>query len=172
MGRFIAGVISALLFVSAGIFIWRGQVDSAAAIAAAPINEETAAMTLVDVNGPPTATEKTREQKRFGRYDKDKNGAIERDEYLTARRKAFAKLDVSGDGRLMFEEYAIKTTTKFAKADRDGSNKLTPAEFLSTLVARKSQPSRCPPPKPSLTRSPTPQADANSVANSDGDDDS
>ena len=31
---------------------------------------------------------KTREERRFGRHDKDKNGAISRDEYLAQRRKA------------------------------------------------------------------------------------
>ncbi len=167
MGRFIAGVISSLLFVSAGIFIWRGQVDNVSAITAAPVIEVASPMTFSDISGPPTATEKTREQKRFDRYDKDKNGVVERDEYLTARRKAFAKLDLSGDGKLVFEEYAIKTTTKFAKADRDRSTKLTPAEFLATRVVRSSTVSKCPPPKPTLTRLPAPQAGANS----DGDDD-
>ena len=50
----------------------------------------------------PRALPKTREQKRFGRYDKDRDGAITRDEYLASRRKAYAKLDTNGDGRLSF----------------------------------------------------------------------
>ena len=43
---------------------------------------------------PPEATPKSREEKRFSRADKDKNGRIEREELLAPRRrKAFAKLD-------------------------------------------------------------------------------
>ncbi len=159
MGRFIAGVISTLLFVSAGIFIWRGQIENASAISTPPVDVDVAPMTLADVVGPPTASEKTREQKRFSRYDKDKNGAVAREEYLTARRKAFAKFDVNGDGRLVFEEYAIKTTSKFAKADSDRSGQLTPAEFLATRVVRKFPGAKCPPPRRTPLKPEVPQAD-------------
>lgn len=159
MGRFIAGVISTLLFVSAGIFIWRGQVENVSAIPAPPVSVDVSPMTLADVSGPPTATEKTREQKRFSRYDKDKNGAVAREEYLIARRKAFAKFDVNGDGRLVFEEYAIKTTTKFAKADSDRSGQLTPAEFLATRIVRKLPSAKCPPPRRTPLKSEAPQID-------------
>src|SRR3546814_1864328 len=69
----------------------------------------------------PEASEQKREERRFNRYDKDRDEAITREEYLASRRKAFAKLDVNGDGRLSFEEWAIRTTDKFAKADADGS---------------------------------------------------
>jgi Ca2+-binding EF-hand superfamily protein len=94
----------------------------------------------------PEASPKTREEKRFGRYDKDRNGAITRDEYLVSRRKAYAKLDGDGDGRLSFDEWATKTTTKFAGADRDKSGSMNAAEFATTAVKRK--PARrapCPP---------------------------
>jgi EF hand len=167
MSRFIAGVLSALLFVTAGIFIWRGQVDNVAAIVPAPPIEEIAPMTIADIAGPPTATEKTREEKRFSRYDKDKNGAVAREEYLAARRKAYAKLDTNGDGKLGFEEYAIKTVTKFAKADRDRSGQLTPAEFLVTRVVRKSPGAKCPPPKRIQIPSRAPPTDVNSDSDED-----
>src|SRR3546814_7679532 len=75
----------------------------------------------------PEASEQKREERRFNRYDKDRDEAITREEYLASRRKAFAKLDVNGDGRLSFEEWAIRTTDKFAKADADGSKVLTRA---------------------------------------------
>jgi EF hand len=145
MGRFLAGVASALLLMTAGLFIWRSQADAVQLVPPAP-GEADAAMSLLDVSGPPEASEKTREQKRFSRYDKDKNGGVSRDEYLMARRKGFAKMDVNGDGKLGFEEYAIKTSTKFAGADRDRTGVLTPAEFLTTKVIRKSQQAKCPPP--------------------------
>ena len=69
----------------------------------------------------PEASEKTREQKRFDRYDKDRDGAITRDEYLASRNKAFAKLDNNHDGMLSFDEWAVKAETKFATADADKS---------------------------------------------------
>jgi hypothetical protein len=144
MWRFLAGVGSALLLVAAGVLIWRSQADAVQTVAAAPADE--AALGFADVNAPPQASEKTREQKRFGRYDKDKNGAVSRGEYLLSRQKAYAKLDTNGDGRLSFEEFAIKTTQKFAKADRDGTGVLTPAEFLTTRVVRKTHKAKCPPP--------------------------
>lgn len=94
----------------------------------------------------PAATPATREQKRFGRYDKDRDSSITRDEYLASRRKAFARLDANGDGRLDFDEWAVKATTKFAAADRDKSGTMNAAEFATTAVRRK-PPARakCPP---------------------------
>src|SRR3546814_6338037 len=73
----------------------------------------------------PEASEQKREERRFNRYDKDRDEAIAREEYLASRRKAFAKLDGNGDGRLSFEEWAIRTTGKFAKAAADRSEEHT-----------------------------------------------
>jgi len=78
-----------------------------------------------------------KEAKRFRRYDKDRNGAINRDEYFAARHKAFAKLDVNGDGKLSFEEYSVKAIAKFNGADADHSGTLTASEFATTAVKRK-----------------------------------
>ena len=78
-----------------------------------------------------------KEAKRFRRYDKDRNGAVSRDEYLAARHKAFAKLDVNGDGKLSFEEYSVKAIAKFAGADANHDGSLTAAEFATTAVKRK-----------------------------------
>ena len=80
----------------------------------------------------PVASPKSREEKRFSRADKDKNGRIEPEELLAPRRKAFAKLDKNGDGRLSLEEWAVKTIDKFAGADKDRSRWLTPAEYATT----------------------------------------
>ena len=146
MGRFLAGVGSALLLMTAGLFLWRAQADSGPKLPLPPATAAEAPMGIVDLAPPPTATEKTREQKRFSRYDKDKNGAVAREEYLVARRKAYAKLDLNGDGRLSFDEYAVKTTTKFATADRDRNGALNAPEFATTRVVRKARPQpKCPP---------------------------
>jgi hypothetical protein len=136
MWRFLAGVGCAVLLMGGGILIWQGVARSPAAIvpaAGAPAARgEAEALAM-----PPQATEASREQKRFNRYDHDRNGGVSSDEYLAARRKAFAKLDTDGDGRLSFDEWAIKARTKFAAADADHSGVLTPAEFATTRVVRK-----------------------------------
>lgn len=137
MGRFLAGVGSALLMVTAGFFIWRAQADGASLIPPAPAASE-APMGIADLAPPPQASERTREEKRFSRYDKDRNGAVARAEYLSGRQKGFAKLDVDRDGRLSFEEYAVKAVVKFAAADKDRNGGLNPTEFATTRVVRKS----------------------------------
>ena len=136
MWRFVAGSVSALLLAGAGIILWRGA-DAESPIPPAPAALTASAQAPSDDADPPAASEKTREEKRFSRYDKDRNGAVAREEYLAARRKAFARLDANGDGRLGFEEYAVKTVEKFAKADADKTGALTPIEFATTRVIRK-----------------------------------
>jgi Ca2+-binding EF-hand superfamily protein len=80
----------------------------------------------------PAASEKSREERRFARYDKDTNGTITRAEMMETRRKAFEKLDANRDARLTFEEWAVATSDRFAKADADRSGSLTAAEFATT----------------------------------------
>lgn len=96
----------------------------------------------------PVASQKTREERRFNRYDKDRSDQISREEYLASRRKAFTKLDINGDGKLSFDEWSVKTIDKFAKADMDRSSTLTRKEFATTAVKRKpvaQSQAKCPP---------------------------
>ncbi len=146
MARFLAGVAAALLLVGAGLFWWSSLAhDQPLPLGSAAPRPAEAAPLLAD---PPAASEKSREQKRFARYDRDRNGAVGRDEYLATRRKAFAKLDVDGDGKLAFDEYAVKTIGKFAAADADKSGALDDAEFATTRVIRKAAVRcACPPTK-------------------------
>jgi hypothetical protein len=148
MGRFLAGVASALLLVAAGMFGWKSFAGAEDPIPAPPPGAGAAGpVALGPLADPPRASDKTREERRFGRYDKDEDGSVTREEYLASRRKAYAKLDVNGDGRLSFDEWAVKTSTKFAAADQDRSGTLTPPEFATTRVVRKASPkSNCPPP--------------------------
>ena len=149
MGRFLAGVASALLLVTAGLFFWRGMDSGKAALPEPPAVEQDFA--LADIPAAPAATPKSKEEKRFNRYDKDKNGAVSTVEYLASRQKAYVKLDLNRDGVLQFNEYAAKTAQKFAKADGDKSGGLTRLEFATTRVVRKSPPRRavdCPPAAP------------------------
>ena len=69
----------------------------------------------------PGASTVTKEQRRFARYDRDRDGVIGRDEMLSTRVKAFKTLDTNGDGFLAFEEWSIATAKRFDGADRDRS---------------------------------------------------
>ena len=148
MGRFLGGVASALLLVAAGVFFWKSGAGARDPIPPAPPTAGTPApFAPAPLTDPPAASAKTREERRFARYDKDKDGSVAREEYLASRRKAYAKLDANGDGRLSFDEWATRSSGKFAAADGDRSGALTPAEFATTRVVRKSSPrSKCPPP--------------------------
>lgn len=146
MWRFLAGVAATLVLVSAGLFLWNARADRASPIPAAP-QAAVAQDSDVELASPPAASEKTREEKRFARYDKDKNGAVAQSEYLAGRRKGFDKLDINHDGRLSFEEYAVKGIQKFAAADKDKNSQLNAVEFATTRVVRKPKPAKrdCPP---------------------------
>lgn len=154
MVRYIAAGVAALLLGGAAVF-WATTRDTGAAANAVLPALAATTQTAPDP-GPlpdtvPEASARTREERRFGRYDKDKDGSIAREEYLASRRRAYAKLDTNGDGVLSFDEWAIRATTKFAGADRDKSGALTPAEFATTAVVRKPRPKPkcvCPPSAP------------------------
>lgn len=149
MWRFLAGVASALLLCGAGMIWWTSGKQSSPMLSAIAPPLARATQAPAEAATVPEADERTREQKRFDRYDKDRNELVSAEEYLASRRKAFAKLDANGDGRLSFEEWAKKTTDKFAAADADKSKTLTRAEFATTKAVRKSAPKRnCPPPAP------------------------
>ena len=147
MWRYLVGGLATLVLVAAGILVFNRSGRSVAALPAAPL---AFAQTTGDGALPdtvPEASDRTREQKRFDRYDKDRNGAVTRDEYLANRRKAYAKLDANHDGTLSFDEWAIKAETKFAVADKDKSGAVNPTEFATTAVKRKPPRVRrdCPP---------------------------
>jgi hypothetical protein len=146
MWRYLVGSLGTLAIVAAGMLIFNRNARSIAALPLAPpAAQGSDAAALPDT--VPEASEKTREQKRFDRYDKDRNGVITREEYLLARHKAFAKLDTDHDGKLSFDEWAVKAEAKFALADKDKSGTMTPAEFATTAVKRKPPRVRrdCPP---------------------------
>jgi hypothetical protein len=138
MWRYLAGGVSALLLVAAGFFFFRSGAKPDQPLFGPAPQAVSSPAALPDA--APSATERTREEKRFDRYDKDRDGMITRDEYLASRHKAFAKLDTDHNGQLSFDEWAIRTTTKFATADADHSGAMNAAEFLTTKVVRKTTP--------------------------------
>ena len=133
MVRFLAGAGACLLSVTGAFLLWQGRAQDAPMLPDAPAaRSDQPSMVGGGVPVAPQATARSREQKRFSRADKDKDGRIAREELLAARRKAFAKLDADGNGSISFEEYAVKTIDKFGGADKDRSGWLTPAEYAST----------------------------------------
>jgi hypothetical protein len=139
MLRFIAGVGSALLLVAAGFFIWKGLAqDEAQAIPEAPQAE-------ADAEGeepgapprPPSADERTKEQRRFDRADRDNDGKITLEELYYPRRRAYQRLDTNSDGRLSFEEWSVRTSTKFGEADRNSDRILDRTEYATTAPPRR-----------------------------------
>ena len=141
MARFLAGAGACLLLVTGAFLLWQGQAQQTALLPDAPAAGTGSPSMVIAGNVPqaPEATAKSREQRRFSRADKNKNGRIEREELLAPRRKAYAKLDTDGNGALSFDEWAVKTIDKFGGADKDHSGTLTPAEYATTAP---------PPPKP------------------------
>ena len=130
----------ALALVGLGAFWWQGraQVERGAP----PPEQGGAEAELPEVPpsdpgemvgpAPPEASELTKEQKRFFRYDRNRDWRITRTEMLSSRSAAFRKLDKDGNNLLDFEEWAVATVDKFEGADADNDNQLTPREFATT----------------------------------------
>lgn len=152
MKQAILGAVVALLLAGVGMFWWQGR---AAVEQAAPPPEPAPELAAPDMlpqadpgtmrgPDPPEATELTREQRRFFRYDRDRNGRISRNEMLSTRTDAFRKLDKDGNNLLTFEEWAVTTVDRFGGADADGDGSLTPEEFATTAPKRSKRPDcRC-----------------------------
>ena len=133
MARFLAGAAAGFLLLTGAFLFWQSRAEEAPLLPSPPTARTASAGFLsTKLPTPPEATPKSREEKRFSRSDKDKDGRIEREELLGPRRKAFAKLDTNGNGSLSFEEWADKSIDKFNGADKDHSGWLTAAEFATT----------------------------------------
>lgn len=148
MSRVLAGGLAALLMIAAGLFWWQGwaageQDVARPAIAARPAVVED--MPEGDANAvgeepppmPASATPESREQRRFARYDRNRDGVILRNEMMASRVKPFKQLDKDGNNLLSFEEWAVATGDRFAAADLDKNGRVTPAEFAATAPKPK-----------------------------------
>jgi len=131
MLRFLAGAAASFLLLTGAFLIWQSRAAESPALAAAPAPRAASLFGTAEPLEAPEASPKSREEKRFSRYDRDKNGKVEAAEYLAARHKNFDKLDADHNGTLSFAEYAVKGIEKFNAA---GGKKgwLSPAEFVKT----------------------------------------
>ena len=137
MTRFLAGAGACFLCLTGAFLLWQGRAQDKPMLPEAPARSDRPSMVVGGVPVAPQATAKSREQKRFSRADKDKNGRIEREELLASRRKAFSKLDKNGNGALSFDERAVKTIDKFAGADKDKSGWLNAGEYAPPRLLRR-----------------------------------
>lgn len=151
MGKLLAGAMGALLLAAGGLFWWQGRASTEAMpqpLIAAPLPPPLESLPEGDPDAvgdapppmPGQASAQTREQKRFSRYDRNRDGVITRIEMMGSRVKAFKALDKNGDNLLSFEEWAVATSDRFAGADANGDGKLTPAEFATTAPKPKAAP--------------------------------
>lgn len=144
MARFLAGAAACFLLLTGAFLFWQSQAQTQPNLPSAPAPRASGQ----SVFGPgslqaPEASAKSREERRFSRADKDKDGKIESEELLAPRRKAFAKIDTNGNGSLTFEEWAAKTIDKFQGADKDRSGSLTAAEYATTAPPPPKRKPRC-----------------------------
>jgi len=148
MGRMVMGLFLGLIIASIGLYWWQGvaQVEQNAPpppmVPEGPSPEDLPVTDPGDMEGPtpPEASELTREQRRFFRYDRNRDLVITRNEMLSTRSDGFRKLDADGNNLLTFEEWAVTTVDRFEGADADGNGKLTQREFSATapkLAPRK-----------------------------------
>lgn len=90
----------------------------------------------------PRAREKTAEERRFDRLDRNRDGKIQQAEFLAARKRNFDRLDVNGDGVLSFAEYAAAGIRRFAELDGNGDGTLSRAEFAASAPRPRQQTAR------------------------------
>ncbi|HET9810832.1 MAG TPA: hypothetical protein VFP53_03940 [Sphingomicrobium sp.] len=144
MWRFLAGALACFLFMTGAFLLWQGHAEEPPQLPPPPPPARTSAPSIVakPLPKPPEATEKSREEKRFSRADRDDDGLIKLDELLEPRRKSYAKLDKDKDGRLSFEEWAHTTIDKFNGADANRNRSLTRTEYATTAPPPR-KPKKC-----------------------------
>ncbi|WP_420708945.1 EF-hand domain-containing protein [Erythrobacter sp. WG] len=140
MRQVVLGVLGGLALAGVGVFWWQGRAaieKGAPPPALQPVRPDPMTLPVADPGhgtgpAPPELTERTREQQRFDRLDRNRDGFISRNEMLAPRTETFRKLDKDGDNLLTFEEWAVTTVDRFAQADKDKDGRLTRAEFAAT----------------------------------------
>ena len=152
MNKMFRGGFLSLILVGVGFYWWQGraQVEEAAPPPPEVVEEVAPEDDLPQVDpgdlsgpAPPEASELTREEKRFFRYDRNRDRIISRNEMLSTRSSAFRKLDKDGNNLLTFEEWAHTTVSKFEGADANGNGELTEREFATTAPKPRKKKAAC-----------------------------
>ncbi len=148
MQRSLLGGLAAILLLCGGLFLWQGMSQTPPPLPhAAPPPE--AGLPLADPHArgapppaPPSAPQESREERRFARYDRNRDGIINRVEMLSTRTNAFKRLDSDGNNLLSFEEWSAATGRRFDGADGNHDGRLSATEFAATAPQHHAQP-RC-----------------------------
>jgi hypothetical protein len=154
MNRIVMGALGALLLVAAGVFWWQGRAatDQAPPVphVSLPTPRASADDTLPEADAGdavgadlPEVPEQTKEQKRFDRLDRDRDGKITLPELLAPRARDFRKLDTDGNNLLTFDEWAVRSIDKFKAADKGGKGYLTREDFATTRAKPKKPACKC-----------------------------
>jgi len=145
MARFLAGALACFLLMTGAFLIWQGRAENVSKFPDPPpaSSGSLSFLKAAQADKAPEASPKSKEERRFSRADKNKDGRIETAELLDPRRKAFAKLDTNHDGKLSFDEWAVKTITKIQVADADHNGWLSPAEYATTAPKPAKKKPRC-----------------------------
>ena len=136
----IAGALACFLMMTGAFLLWQGHAEETPALPPPPVKLARPAILAANPLEAPHATEKSREEKRFNRSDRDNDGRIVLGELLEPRKKSYAKLDTNRDGQLSFEEWAHTTIDKFRGADGDRNGQLTRAEYATTAPKPRPKP--------------------------------
>lgn len=151
MRQTILGVFVGLILAGVGVFWWQGRAQVENYAPPPPeveeVGQDPEELPEIDPGdlvgpAPPEASELTREERRFFRYDRNRDRIITRNEMLSSRSDAFRKLDKDGNNLLTFEEWAITTSDRFEGMDADSNLELTPAEFATSAPRPRATP-RC-----------------------------
>ena len=140
MARFLAGAVACFLMMTGAFLLWQGHAEETSAVPPPPAKSAAPSILAAKPLEAPHATEKSREEMRFNRSDRDNDGRIVLGELLEPRKKSYAKLDKNGDGKLSFEEWAHTTIDKFRGADGDRNGQLTRAEYATTAPKPRPKP--------------------------------
>ncbi|MFW5634485.1 MAG: hypothetical protein ACOCYR_06300 [Erythrobacter sp.] len=152
MREAILGAVAGVVLAGIGVFWWQGRATIEASAPPPPEAEEPPPDPLDlpitdpgDMEGPepPEASELTREQQRFFRYDRNRDWRITRTEMMASRSDAFRKLDVDGNNLLTFEEWAVTTAERFDAMDANRDGELTPAEFATSAPKPRPKSPEC-----------------------------
>ena len=114
MVRFLAGAAACFLLLTGAFFIWQSRAEPGPGLPAAP--KPRAPSSYFSAAAPlqaPEADPKTREERRFSRADKNKDGKIDRDEGE----------DIDG--------------FNFSAADADDSRWVSRAEFQTAMAGSR-----------------------------------
>src|SRR6476661_6641431 len=93
MLRSLAGAAACFLLMTGAFLLWQSRAAEAPGLPEAPPPRLASALPFsgkAQVLRAPEASPRSREERRFSRADKNKDGKIESEEILGARRKAFA----------------------------------------------------------------------------------